>query len=112
MERDPHGKSPHESGAKLDACKNRLGLVLCGFARALQEVGHVGTLGAAKYTDNGWTAVPAGIERYTDAMLRHLLQEARGELHDSDSKLLHAAHLAWNALARLDLIVREQEKKK
>lgn len=28
-----------------------------------------------------------------------------------DSQLLHAAHLAWNALARLELILREMEKK-
>ena len=35
LERDPHGKSQHEAGAKLDDGKNRLGLVLNGFAHAL-----------------------------------------------------------------------------
>ena len=43
IETDPDGKRPNEAGAKLDAGKNRLGLVLCGFSRALQEVGKVGT---------------------------------------------------------------------
>ena len=61
LEADPNGKRPNEAGAKLDAGKNRLGLVLCGFARALQEVGKVGTYGATKYTDNGWVGAAEGI---------------------------------------------------
>ena len=105
---DPHGKDAHESGSKLDAGKNRLGLVLHGFARALTAVGAVGTYGANKYTDNGWTEVPNGVARYTDAMYRHLLKEAQGELRDPDTTLLHAAHTAWNALARLDLMLRDK----
>ena len=107
LESDPNGKNPNEAGAKLDAGKNRLGLVLCGFARALQEVGRVGTYGANKYTDNGWMEVPDGERRYTDAMLRHLMREATGEELDPDTGLHHAAHAAWNALARLDLALRK-----
>jgi len=107
QEADPNGKQPNEAGAKLDVGKNRLGLVLCGFARALQEVGAVGTYGANKYTDNGWTEVPDGERRYTDAMLRHLMREATGEERDPDSGLRHAAHCCWNALARLDLALRK-----
>lgn len=107
LEADPNGKMPNEAGAKLDAGKNRCGLVLFGFARALQEVSKVGTYGANKYTDNGWTEVPDGERRYTDAMLRHLLREATGEECDPDTGLRHAAHAAWNALARLDLALRQ-----
>lgn len=106
-EKDPLGKSAKDSGSKLDAGKNRLSLVLLGFARALEEVGKVGTYGANKYTDNGWINVPNGQARYTDAMLRHLLKEASGESHDPDTNLHHAAHTAWNALARLDLLIRK-----
>lgn len=109
-ERDPTGKSQHESGSKLDHGKNRLGLVLLAFARALKEVGEVGTFGANKYTDNGWLDVPNGIDRYTDAMLRHLLQEATGEKIDPESQMLHSAQVAWNALARLELQLREYGK--
>lgn len=109
LEEDPNGKRPNEAGAKLDAGKNRLGLVLCGFARALQEVGKVGTYGANKYTDNGWMEVPDGERRYTDAMLRHLMREAAGENLDPDTQLKHSAHTAWNALARLDLALRKTE---
>jgi len=107
MELDPNGKAPSESGAKLDSGKNRLGLVLGDFARALEQVGHVGTFGAKKYTDGGWVEVPNGIDRYTDAMLRHWLAEQRGEAFDPETKLMHAAHLAWNALSRLDLMLRD-----
>lgn len=108
-ERDPNGIAANQAGAKLDAGKNRLGLVLCGFSRALQEVGKVGTFGANKYTDNGWIEVPDGQRRYTDAMFRHVLKESAGETIDGDSGLLHAAHAAWNALARLDLMLRQGE---
>lgn len=109
IESDPLGKLANESGAKLDAGKNRLGLVLLSFSRSLQEVDRVGTYGAQKYTDNGWVDVPDGVSRYTDAMLRHLMTEGAGELRDKDTSLLHAAHAAWNALARLDLIIRQCE---
>ena len=108
-ERDPSGISQHEAGSKLDAGKNRLGLVLGGFSNALQAVGEVGTFGANKYTDNGWKEVPDGKDRYSDALLRHYFKEQSGELKDVDSKLLHAAHLAWNALSRLELIISESD---
>jgi hypothetical protein len=109
MEQDPHGISAHEPGAKLDAGKTRVGLVLGGFSRALSAVCEVGTYGAQKYTPSGWRSVPDGVERYTDAMGRHLLMEPR-ETVDPDSGLPHAAHVAWNALARLELMIREEER--
>lgn len=109
-EADPNGKSQHEPGAKLDAGKHRVGLVLGGFARALLAVSAVGTYGAAKYTDDGWTSAPDGQQRYTDAMLRHWLMESFGESRDDETGLLHAAHFAWNALARLDLMLREADR--
>ena len=108
VETDPTGRSAHEPGAKLDAGKTRCSLVLGGFARALEQVGRVGTYGAKKYTPNGWMTVPDGVERYSDAMWRHLLAEAEGQPCDADTGLLHAAHAAWNALARLELLLREQ----
>ena len=112
VENDPTGRKASEAGAKLDAGKNRLGLVMFGFARALQEVGRVGTYGARKYSDNGWMQVPDGERRYTDAMFRHLMKEAAGEVKDADTELLHAAHTAWNALARLELMMRKREQTK
>lgn len=109
VEFDPNGRLAHEPGAKLDAGKVRAGLVVMGFSRALLEVGKVGTHGALKYSANGWQQVPDGTARYTDAMYRHLLSEGCGEDRDQDTGLLHAAHAAWNALARLDLMLRMAE---
>jgi len=106
-ETDPYGKDQHESGAKVDAGKNRLGLVLGGFALALEQVGWIGTFGAEKYSPNGWLSVPDGQERYKDALYRHLLAYERGEDVDKDSDLLHLAHLAWNALAVLEKELRK-----
>ena len=110
-ERDPHGLDPHEPGAKLDAGKVRPELIMRGFARALLAVAEVGTYGAQKYTDDGWEQVPDGVRRYTDALYRHLLKEHMGEANDPDTHLLHAAHAAWNALARLELMLRDTERR-
>lgn len=107
-EHDPTGKDQHEPGAKLDAGKVRAHLVLGGFSRALRAVSEIGTQGAAKYTDDGWKEVENGFERYSDAMLRHYLDESRGARCE-DSGQLHAAHLAWNALARLEFLLTNME---
>lgn len=108
-ESDPTGRSAHEKGAKLDAGKNRLGLVLLDFAPALLEVGRVGTFGANKYSPHGWTTVPDGEARYTDALFRHLMAEGMGEEVDPDSQMFHAAQVAWNALARLTFMMKRKQ---
>lgn len=106
-ETDPTGRSVHDSGAKTDAGKPQCSLLLL-FGKALREVATVGTFGAIKYTRGGWQEVPDGINRYTDAMLRHLLEEGYSE-YDSDLPVMHAAQTAWNALARLELMLRKKE---
>lgn len=105
----PHGLDPHQPGAKLDAGKNRLGLVMRGFTRALFEVGRVGTYGAEKYTDNGWVEVENGKERYMDAAYRHLAEDELS-LIDTGTTLFHLAQAAWNLLAVLELRLREMER--
>jgi hypothetical protein len=81
------------------------------FPRALEQVAAISTFGARKYAWKGWEKVSDGFSRYSDALLRHIIAESRGELVDKDSELLHAAHAAWNALARLELKLRELENK-
>lgn len=103
-EQDPSGKSPHQPGAKLDAGKPLAGEVLSGFAAALEAVIEVGTHGARKYTLGGWRSVDDAERRYTSAMLRHWLAEHH-ETRDAKSGLTHAAHVAWNALARLHFVL-------
>ena len=104
MEHDQNGTDAHAPGAKLDAGKEPVRLILQAMPRALLEVAKVGGFGAAKYSENGWRAVPDGVNRYTDAMLRHALKEGI-EARDRDSGMLHAAQVAWNALARLELML-------
>jgi hypothetical protein len=111
-EADPSGLDQHSPGAKVDAGKVRPSLIIEGMARALWAVSEVATFGAAKYTDGGWVLVQNGQARYADAQYRHVLKRAKGELIDDDSNLSHLAHEAWNALAKLDLALREQEKVK
>ena len=98
-----------DAGIKHDQGKPRVSLVVHGFARALLEVSAVATFGAEKYSTHGWVSVPNGCERYTDAMYRHLLAEAAGQQCDAESGLAHAAHAAWCALARLELMLRDEE---
>ncbi len=106
MQTDPTGRDAHEPGAKLDEGKPELAL-LQDFANALREVGKVATFGAKKYSRGSWLQVPDGQYRYTGAMMRHFLDEADGPV-DTDSGCLHAAQVAWNALARLELMLREK----
>jgi hypothetical protein len=93
-------------GLKHDTGKIRPALVINSMALAMQAIAEVGTYGAAQYGVDNWLEVEDGIERYTDALYRHLLDEAAGEALDDESGLMHAAHAAWNAIARLELMLR------
>ena len=106
VETDPTGAEAHQPGAKLDNGKAPVWRgAIAYFPNAIRNVSAVSAFGASKYTWNGWRTVPDGVSRYTDAMARHLMAEASGEIKDPDSALLHAAHVAWNALARLELML-------
>jgi hypothetical protein len=109
METDPTGRCAKEPGAKLDEGKVRAGLMIEGFSRALWAVAEVVTYGAGKYSPRGWEKVPNAEERYFDAQMRHTLRESMGERNDKATGLSHAAHEAWNALARLELMLRKEE---
>ena len=100
-----------EKGIKYDDDKPRMDLVFRGFNKALVDVGRVGTFGANKYTDDGWKEVDNGIERYLSAMIRHYFAYRGGKDIDSDSNLPHLSHMAWNALAVLQLYLSETDLK-
>jgi hypothetical protein len=93
---------------KLDGGKPDVSLLL-DFGMALRAVAAVGTFGKMKYTRGGWQFVKDGENRYTAALGRHLLEEAY-ERDDEESGLPHAAHAAWDALARLELMLRRWKK--
>lgn len=108
-EYDPTGVGQHDAGAKLDGGKPMAGRLLGMFSNALSAVAEVGTYGATKYSEGGWQFVEDGVKRYEDAQMRHWLKRHQGELCDPDTDMLHAAHEAWNALAKLELMMREED---
>ena len=97
----------HKPGVKDDKGKPPVGLVFESFPRALLAIADVAGMGAKKYTRGGWQTVENGDTRYTDAMGRHILNKYIDGHNDPESELPHLAHAAWNALAVLELYLRE-----
>ena len=92
----------HLPGMKYDEGKPNLSLVFGGFNKALLDVGYIGTFGARKYTPNGWKDVENLYERYSSALLRHMfaaMSPRVKDIYDDETGRLHLAHVAWNALA-------------
>ena len=92
------------------------------FPRAIYAVTKVSVVGTTKYevpiSDNSYAQVKDGYGRYTDAMGRHILDEAiqgavnvekGGALPPEGMELFHAAQAAWDAMARLEIMLIEQE---
>ena len=94
---------------KLDSGKNMVGMVLEGFPNAFEAVSKVGTFGAKKYSPHGHLTVKDGEARYKDAMMRHLLEHFKEpDSIDSETGLSHLSAVAWNALAMLELNIRNK----
>lgn len=114
VERDPIGLVSTQPGAKLDAGKvDVLRGAIQYFPRALKAIARVSELGAKKYSWKGWEKVTNGRQRYGAALTRHLLVEDDFSADNGPGGLgeevLHASQVAWNACARLELILRELE---
>lgn len=81
--------------------------VIAYFSRALDAVGAISKMGCVKHNKGvmptKWRAYP--VETYSDALARHIMEEGKGYLYDSESHMLHAGHAAWNALARLEKLL-------
>lgn len=111
-DKDPSGKSLKEPGTKGDA--NKIPVVrgaLHYFPRAIAAVAELSAIGAKKYSWKGWEKVPDGINRYGDALGRHELRiEDNFSKRDPDTSVLEVVAVAWNALARAELVLREEEK--
>lgn len=65
---------------------------------ALKQLANVFTMGANKYGDNNWTK---GMKwsKVIASLKRHISAFESGEDYDPESKLLHSAHISWNAMA-------------
>ena len=97
----------NEIGRKDDSSKVLAGTLL-EFPLALLAVSWVATFGVKKYSRGNWQYLDDARERYTDAMMRHLLEGDGCDDGPGGSNLLHEAHFVWNALARLELRLREE----
>lgn len=98
-----------QEGIKYDTGKRRIAEMLTDFKDSIESVCEVWEFGANKYAKSNWKYVDNALDRYTNALLRHLLAEDVDPI-DDESKLLHAAHVAWNALARLHFILEDLKK--
>lgn len=78
------------------------------FPKALMAVAIVSGYGAKKYEWGNW-AKARGADRYWEALTRHFLALCGGERLDEESGLRHIEHLAWNALAVLELELRQEK---
>jgi len=99
----------NQSGVKDDANKLRYDLIPTSAITGLAEVL---TMGAKKYTPNGWRSVPNGIERYYAAVYRHLLAWRNGEQIDPESDLHHLKHVMINVAFLLELSSDEKDNSK
>lgn len=111
VEKSSDGVALGQPGAKLDAGKAP---VMTGFLHyfpnAVAAIALVSQAGINKgYAAGSWMTVANGVDRYGDAMVRHILHEEGCEYDTGPggTGVLHAAQVAWNALARLELLLIE-----
>ena len=95
-------------GIKYDQGKLRLAEMITDFAPELEELCKVWEFGANKYGKSNWKDLEYAEIRYTNALLRHLIAEEQEGAYDKESNLLHAAHIAFNALARMHFILQDK----
>lgn len=93
--RDPNGIAQNQPGAKNDYGKTRWCLLPW---RVIEGIAKVMTFGAAKYSANGWKAVPDAKDRYFSALMRHWRLMQDGLYLDDESGLPHWAHFCCNAV--------------
>ena len=100
-----------KDGVKSDKGKPLLYVIFKQFPNALAGVATCSKFGHDKYELNGdwdnWRRLEDAEFRYSNALIRHTV--ADGE--DPESGILHAAHAAWNALARLELMLQNKKSK-
>lgn len=75
------------------------------FPRAIKAVAEVCEKGDAKHngTVRSYTSIENGHQEYSEAMVRHVFGEIIEGPLDPEDGLLHAARIAWGALARLEI---------
>lgn len=78
------------------------------FPNAMIAVAWTSEYGWRKYGEwGGWRKLPNAIRRYFDGNARHNILNSIETYDDGDSGLAHAVQDAWNAMAKLELLILE-----
>lgn len=104
------GKEVSSEGVKTNNLKPQMSLLFKQFPKALEAIVLCSQYGHEKYKETdkdylNYTRVDGGSKTYADAGLRHRL----GQGDDLESGLPHQYHVAWNAIAELQLWIQENE---
>lgn len=83
-----------KEATKFDQGKERMELI---DPEAMQELAKVLTFGAQKYEEHNWRK-GLKVTRIIGAAMRHLFAILRGETHDPETGLQHAAHAMCNCM--------------
>lgn len=96
-------------GKKLDTGKPRMDLVLREVPNVLGGLAMALGYGAEKYGVGNWLEVEDAKNRYTAALLRHLVSHHLGEHDDDESGISHLACALVNIAFLYELEVRGEE---
>lgn len=106
-------KGKESEGVKYNGGKPQLSVLFKQFPDALNAIARCSSYGHNKYKEFdadflNFKRVEGGSKSYADAGLRHRTEEG----NDLESGLPHQYHVAWNALAELQLWIEEQKTSK
>lgn len=97
------------TGKKYDTGKPMIGTIVRVFPLALEALGEVMEFGTHKYPKpDNWKKVDGAKYRYLDSLMRHMVKHYKGLELDEETGKPHLAHMAWNALAILELYLMEK----
>lgn len=92
---DKESKTTVGEGLRFNKGKTRFDLLE---PYAVEQLARVFTKGAEKYAPNNWLKGMSW-SSITASLKRHLSEFEQGVDYDEETKLLHMAHVAWNAMA-------------
>lgn len=91
--------------------KVRMDLLFKDMPRAIESLARVMTWAIHEkgYKESDWLRLPDAEQAFHGGLHRHDNKEMRGQEFDDESGLEHAIHTAWNAMARVEMILRRKE---
>lgn len=107
-EEDKEEAEEELKGVKTDSSKVDISVLFKQFPRALTAVAEASAYGHQKYIEHdldmlNFTRVENAESRYRGALMRHERDRYTEGYLDSESNLPHIYHKAWNALAELEM---------